>query len=168
MASPGTLTMLCQDFVPCLTGTSVLCSLCTGVMGKPLICRINRIREVLFSAGSLPWGVTSQSHMVRLKLCSLPMPTAGGLLPALARPWLCPPLAGVSWGRESLCPGLPLATLGGGPDSSSSGPALSPVKPPPFPSSRKASGKGCALLTCRFKAPEHHESHSLGREPGAW
>lgn len=58
-ASPGTLTLLCQGSVPCLTGTSVfLCSFCTGVMGKPLICRINHIREVLFSAGSLSWGAT--------------------------------------------------------------------------------------------------------------
>lgn len=101
-----------------------LCSLCIGVRGKPLICRINRIREVLFSAGSLPWGATSQSHMVRLKPCSLPAARPEDLLPALARPWLGPsPLAGISRGRDSLCPGLPLATLGGGPDSSPSGPA---------------------------------------------
>lgn len=142
VASSGTLTLLCQGFVPCLTGTSVSVLSLYWWDGETLICRINRIREVLFSSGSLSWGATSQSHVVRLEPCALPMARAEDLLPALARPWLIYPLAGVSWGRESLCPGLPLDTLGGGPNSSLSGPASSPVKAPAFPNSGKASGKG--------------------------
>lgn len=143
VASPGTLTLLCQGSVPCLTGTSVfLCSLCTGVMGKTLDLQ-NKPHQ---GGAVLCWVPVLGSHIPephgQIEALFPAYARAEDLLPALARSWVASPLAGISWGRESLCPGLPLATLGGGPSSSPTRPAPSPVKPPAFPSSGKACGKG--------------------------
>lgn len=110
---------LCHvSLAPLFLGLRFFCSLRTGAMGKPSICRINRIRELLVSAGFLPWGAASRSCMARFKPSSLPAARAEDLPPAPARPqWAPASPAEMSWGRESLPPGLPLATLGGSPDS---------------------------------------------------
>lgn len=145
-----------------------LCSLCTGVMKKPLICRINHIREVLFSAGSLPWGATSQSHMVTLELCSLPMARAEDLLSCSSQA-----LAGfsISWSILGQEEPLPRASFGHAWWRSQFLTQLSgiiPCEDPCISQLRKSLWEGLSSAELQCKAPEHRGSHRLGRELGAW
>jgi len=139
-ASPGTPGPPRQGVVPRPPGTGVsqtdaFCCLCTGAVGKPLHLQ-NKPRR---GAAGLCWVPAAGSRV--------PEPwgwVQGRLLVGDGAGDGALSAAGAAQGRESLCPGVPLAALGGNPDSSprASSPALA-AAPLHLPGgSGKAAGKG--------------------------